>query len=258
MKNVLLLLKPDIIIHLASISEAEIALNNPLQTMHINGLSMCNICDIIHTYKLHCTVFNASSSEIFKGHLNYTIKDYDTNYNSTHPYGISKIVSQSIVDFYRNTYGYNFSNGILFTTESKHRKSHFLLKKIANYINDFKNGNIYTLKLGNLFSYRNFIHAYDVANSIDHIIRQSDGNNYVICNYSSYLVFDVVKKMFELANINIRIKDTYILDDKNNILIEFSENKRNETNIQGYPQGLLDIGWKPQFNIENIIHDLIC
>jgi GDPmannose 4,6-dehydratase len=88
------------------------------------------LCDIIHRNKLPTKLFNASSSEIYKGHVDYTVKEDDTNMFHRHPYSIAKIMGHSIVDFYRNTYGLLFSNGVIFTTESPLKSQEFLLNKV--------------------------------------------------------------------------------------------------------------------------------
>ena len=49
-------------------------------------------------------LFNASSSEIYKGHLDYLVEEDDTKIFHSHPYSIAKIMGHSMVDFYRKTY----------------------------------------------------------------------------------------------------------------------------------------------------------
>lgn len=112
-------------------------------------------------------MFNASSSEIYKGHVNYTIKENDTNKYHNHPYSIAKTLGTEIVNYYRKTYNLHVSNGIIFTTESKLKSEEFLLKKVSTHLKKWKNNKIDVfLELGNLDSYRNIIHASDVASSI--------------------------------------------------------------------------------------------
>lgn len=90
---------------------------------------VAKICETIHQNKLNCKLFNASSSEIFKGHKIMTVEDDSKNYNHLHPYSIAKIMGQQIVDFYRETYNLPFSNGILFSVVSKKKGPEFLLSK---------------------------------------------------------------------------------------------------------------------------------
>jgi GDP-D-mannose dehydratase len=178
LESYLLIVKPDIIIHLAGISNSKCALENPVETINTNGVMAGKLCDIIHRNKLNTKLFNASSSEIYKGHINYFIEEDSTDFKHSHPYSIAKIMSHSIIDFYRNTYNLPFSNGILFTTESPLKSKQFLLNKVSDHI---KNRISEPLNVGNLDSYRNIIHASDVASAINVIISQNYGDNYVIC-----------------------------------------------------------------------------
>jgi hypothetical protein len=56
----LISIKPDKIIHLAGISSSKYAYENPIETLHINGLVVANICDIIYRYNLNCKLFISS------------------------------------------------------------------------------------------------------------------------------------------------------------------------------------------------------
>jgi GDP-D-mannose dehydratase len=132
------LIKPNIIIHLAGISSSIDAFNNPISCLELNGFVVANICNIIHKNKWSTKLFNASSSEMYKGHVNYSVSENDNNFYHNHPYSIAKIMGHSIVDFYRNNYNLPFSNGIIFMTESKLRSDSFLLKKVSLHAQSYK------------------------------------------------------------------------------------------------------------------------
>ena len=258
--NVLTIIKPDHIIHLASISSSHYAFNNPIETLKTNGLITSYLCEIIHKNGWKTKLFNASSSEIYKGHVTYNIVENDNNMFHNHPYSISKIMSQSIVDFYRQTYNLPFSNGIIFTVESSLKKPVFLLNKISNHIKNWLD-NKEPIILGNLDSYRNIIHASDVANAIFYILEEKNGNNYLICNDNSYKIIDLVKLLYSRANINL-IKDNNIFYDSNTNLpvIVIQENQLSfesaPTNITGTATNLKNIGWEPLISIKNILDEI--
>ena len=258
--NVLTIIKPDHIIHLASISSSHYAFNNPIETLKTNGLITSYLCEIIHKNCWKTKLFNASSSEIYKGHVTYNIAENDNNMFHNHPYSISKIMSQSIVDFYRQTYNLPFSNGIIFTVESSLKKPVFLLNKISNHIKNWLD-NKEPIILGNLDSYRNIIHASDVANAIFYILEEKNGNNYLICNDNSYKIIDLVKLLYSRANINL-IKDNNIFYDSNTNLpvIIIQENQLSfesaPTNISGTATNLKNIGWEPLISLKNILDEI--
>ena len=230
-ENRILSVKPDVIIHLAGISNLDDSKNDPVKTLEVNGLMTAKICDIIHKNDLKDTkLFNASSAEIYKGHVDYYVKnDNDSNMYSEHPYGISKIMGHSIVDFYRKTYGLNFSNGVLFTVESPNKSEKFLLKKVI------KHDKTKPLILGNLNSLRNIIHAVDVAKAVRVIINQPKGDTYLICNTENITVKDLVLKIF----------DGEVIETE----------KCPYTKLDGYPKKLIQLGWKPTYTIDQIIQE---
>jgi GDPmannose 4,6-dehydratase len=258
--NVLTIIKPHHIIHLASISSSHYAFNNPIETLKTNGLITSYLCEIIHKNCWKTKLFNASSSEIYKGHITYNITENDNNMFHNHPYSIAKIMGQSIVNFYRQTYNLPFSNGIIFTVESSLKKPVFLFNKISNHIKNWL-VNKEPIILGNLDSYRNIIHASDVANAIFYILEEKNGNNYLICNDNSYKVIDLVKLLYSRANI-ILIKDNNVFYDTNTNLpvIIIKENQLSfestPTNISGISTNLKNIGWEPLIPIENILDEI--
>jgi GDPmannose 4,6-dehydratase len=194
--NVLSIIKPDVIVHLASISSSQHAFKNPIETIQCNGLLTGLLCDIIHKKGWSTKLFNASSSEIYKGHIDYEVKEDDHNMFHLHPYSIAKTMGHNIVEFYRKTYDLPFSNGVIFTTESPLKRPEFLLNKVAVHIKSWKDGNKTALQVGNLDSYRNILHASDVANAIHMIISQDKGDTYLICNDESHQVYDLVLKLY--------------------------------------------------------------
>lgn len=257
------IVRPDIIIHLASISSSIKSLDNPIETIRCNGMLIALLCRIIHTRGWNTRLFNASSSEIFKGHVDYVVKDDDTNYFHCHPYSIAKIMGHSIVDFYRNTHGLPFSNGILFTCESPLKSPCFLLNKVAEHIRAWKSGNKRILQLGNLDSYRSILHATDVAEAIRVILSQNvGGGNYVICHEDSHKMYDLVVQMYSLSNMEL-YKTANRLYEKGSDLPVIQINDAPTasdavvSNIRGEPYKLKQYGWTPTYTINDVLKDIL-
>jgi GDP-mannose 4,6-dehydratase len=257
LENVINIIKPDTIVHLAGISSSQYAFNNPIETLEINGMLTANLCDIIYRNKLKTKLFNASSSEIYKGHIDYDVKENDNNMYNNHPYSIAKILGHSTVNFYRDNYDLPFSNGVIYTTESPLKKPVFLLNKITQHIKDWQ---LYKqpIVLGSLESYRNIIHASDVASAIHFIIKEEKGNNYLICNEDSHKISYLVESKYKLAGIELE-KQKNIYYEKNTslpvIIIENNDKSidNKAINIKGYPENLKKIGWSPKFSIDEIL-----
>lgn len=250
LRKIVTLLRPNAIVHLASISNTEDCERDPIKTVETNGMATVNLCDIIHKNQLNCHLFNASSSENYKGHQNYVIEENDTHLIPSTMYGVAKCLSQHIVDYYRTRYGLPFSNGILFTTESSDRKESFLLKKIAVHAKQWHTTRT-VLKLGNLDSYRSINHAHDVASAIKLITSQTTGDNYVICSNQTAKVEDLVIQMYKLFDIHLVRSGPYYVDSiTNHPVLEVGPSLRTSvTNITGHNTKLIALGWAPRYDM---------
>lgn len=252
------IIKPDNIIHLAALSNLEDCENNLIKCITLNGMVICNIIDIIIKNKINCKLFNASSSELYKGHNNYVIQEDDINKYPISLYSIAKDMGHNIINHYIKKYNNLFFNGIIFMTESRLRKNNFLLKKVAEHAKGWhSNKNILTL--GSLESFRNINHAEDVAEAIYIILQQSKGGTYLICGNNNYKVEDIVINLYKKCNIElIKHNNTYIDNITKNVVLNITNNIRDmTTNISGNPNKLYKLGWKPKYNMDDIIDDIL-
>lgn len=261
LEHFLSIVRPDVIVHLASISSSKYAFEHPIESLESNGLLAGKLCEFIHKKGWTTKLFNASSSEIYKGHIDYDVKENDNNMFNLHPYSIAKIAGHCTVDFYRQTYGLPFSNGVIFTTESPLKRREFLLNKIAAHIKEWKNGNKNTLQVGNLESFRNILHASNVADAIHIIISQPNGDTYLICNSESHKVYDLVMKLYLLAGIEVDKIENGLLEKETGLQILMIEDKQKgfdstPTNIRGEARKLKELGWTNLISIEDILKSL--
>jgi GDP-D-mannose dehydratase len=253
------IIKPDIIIHLSGVSSSIESFKNPINTLELNGMTIAHICDIIYKNNLPTKIFNASSSEMYKGHINYDVKENDNNMYHCHPYSIAKIMGHSIVDFYRTTYDLPFSNGIFFTIESKYKNCNFLLRKISEHSKKWKE-TFEPIKLGCLDSYRNILHASDAAKAVKSILDQNKGDNYIISGSEHIKVVELVLKVYSNNGINVNIKDNVLYSGDKIVAFIEKENKGIDVvsiDIRGKSTKLADLGWNPTYTINNIISEII-
>lgn len=261
LEQLVMTIRPHKIVHLAGISSSQYAFENPIETLYTNGLVTAHLCDIIHKNKLlDCCLFNASSSEIYKGHVKYNVTENDNNMHHLHPYSIAKTMGHKMVDFYRTTYGLKLSNGIIFTTESPKKSNAFLLNKVAEHSRLWKETK-QPLLVGSLDSMRNIIHAHDVAIAILCIIDQSVGDNYLICNNEHANIYDLVVKLYDKQGIKVFNKDNKLWDSFTDEIIVLMEDSKNGldkvcVDINGTSENLMAIGWKPNYSIDQILNDI--
>jgi GDP-mannose 4,6-dehydratase len=253
------IIQPNIIIHLAGISSSIEAFKEPIKTLELNGMTIAHICEIIHKNKWKTKVFNASSSEMYKGHINYNVEENDTNMYHCHPYSIAKIMGHSIVDFYRKTYNLPFSNGVFFTIESKYKNGNFLLRKITEHSKKWKSTHE-PIKLGQLDSYRNILHASDAAKAIKIILEQNGGDNYLISGNESIKIIDLVLKVYSINGIDVKVIDNVIYSNDKIVAIIENTNQGIDMvpiNITGTASKLYSLGWSQKYSVDDIINEIV-
>jgi GDPmannose 4,6-dehydratase len=259
LEYILSIIQPDIVFHLASISNSDECVKKPIETLEINGLLICKLIDIIIKLKYKTKIIHTCSCEIYKGNGTYEITEDDLNYNPTHPYAFAKLLAHNMVKYYREKNNIWTSNAILFTTESPYRKDDFLIKKCTNHIKDWNSGSKYILKLGNLNSYRNINHAFDVAKGLVLISKQDNGEDYLVCSNNYLSVKEIIINLYKHANIELTENiNEGLFYNKGEIIIEFNTyNRTFDANLNGDSTKLKEIGWKPKFNSELIFKDLL-
>ena len=248
---------PDVVIHLASLTKTEDCIQFPVESCEVNAVSTVQLCDIIHKNKLKTKLLNASSSEIFKGHINYTVGDNNQLYKPTHPYAFAKVLGHQMVEYYRNTYNLPFFNCVLYTTESSLRNDFFLLKKLTNHSKTWMNTKL-PIHVGSLESNRSIVHAYDVAKAFLVIANQSTARDYIVSSDESYKIKDLVKLIYNMANIDIVEKNNMFveLDSKLPVIIMDSCFRNEITDIKGDNASLKSIGWTQSYSIEETLREM--
>jgi GDP-D-mannose dehydratase len=216
-------------------------------------------------------MFNASSSEMYKGHIDYHVKDNDTNMLHLHPYSIAKTMGHSIVEFYRTVHNMPFSNGVIFTTESSRKSPEFLLNKVALHANQWSTNNTKAnktapLTLGNLDSSRNILHAFDVANAIHTIMEStSRADTYLICNNYTAKVKDLVVMIYSKFGIILKenAKGFYDKINGQQVIIIKKEAATSTgydnrpINITGEPTKLFTLNWMPTISLNEILDEIV-
>lgn len=257
LEDILCAVQPNIIINLASLIKADYMNKNPIETLEVNGVSHCKIYDIIHRNDLSCHLVNASTCEIYKGHINYVATEDDENYKPNNHYSIAKLMALQSSKYYRDCKNLRISNIIIFLTESRYRDNCFLMKKLSVHIQDWKFGNRYILKLGQIDNYRNILHSSDVAEAFKTVSEQEIYTDYLVCSDTVIKVSDVILNFYKYAGIELfKFENTY--KTENEVCIEFNSFTRSlDYSINGKCTKLKALGWSQKMELEDIYKDLL-
>lgn len=245
-EELLLMIKPDEIYHLASQSSVFKSINNPLETHLTNYISTLNILEIIRKNSLSSKVMVAGSCEMFadsKESLNE-----DSLIAPINPYGVSKAASFLLVRNYRQYYGISAASAILFNHESYLREDHFFLKKAIKSALELKRGNLTSISFGDLSLYRDFDSAEDYIEAMWLILNSESPDDYCVCSGNSLMLSELVFYIFQKLNL-----------DKRKLVFDQALFRANEIKfIKGDNSKLISrLNWKVKKNIFIVIDEMI-
>lgn len=147
---------------------------------------------------------------------------------------------------------------------SPHRGHTFVEQKIVQGAVAIKKGKQDCLYLGNIYSSRDFGHASDYTEAMWLILQQEIPDDYVISTGTTYMIKDIVNKVFEMLDmiiewegkgvdeigkvdgqVVIRIDPRYFRPSEVDTLIGDSSKAREKLN------------WRPKFDIDDILNEMV-
>ena len=169
-------------------------------------------------------------------------------------YGVSKVSSFYLTNFYARAYKLFACAGILFNHESPRRSPNFVTKKITSSIARVLAGKQKKIELGNINAMRDWGFAGDYMEAVWLMMQQKKPDNFVIATGKNYSVKDFVEYCFKLVN----------LDWKKYVNVDVNRYKRpaEVDNLLGDSSKARKVlGWKPKVNFEQLCkmmleHDL--
>mgnify|MGYP003386548319 CR=1 FL=1 len=202
---------PTLAFNLAAMSHVHTSFNSPLSTFEIDTIGVVNILEAIKNHSKHTRLYHASTSELFGSSVSNlaerspwcepTCEEYETKFQDegtpfspNSPYAIAKLAAHHMVRLYRESYGLFVCSGILFNHSSERRGENFLTRKISKYIgklqfaiNSITHGadlwvkeTFPKLKLGNIDSFRDEMHAEDAVRAMVMMLEAKEAKDYVV------------------------------------------------------------------------------
>jgi GDPmannose 4,6-dehydratase len=260
-------IKPKFFFNLAAQSFVTYAYDNPIYTDQINNQSVINILEAIRQFSKQTRFYQASSSEMYGlNERNQKILNEKSHFNPISPYSIAKLSSYYYVKMYRNSFNMFASNGILFNHESPLRGEQFVTKKIIAALTAIKfNKTKSILKLGNIYSRRDWGHAKDYVEMMYKILNYKKPDDFVIASGKQYSI----KEFINLVCKKLKMKIKWIgkginekaIDENNRTIIEISKKFFRPLDVvyllgdSSKAQKVLK--WRPKKNIDFLIQDMI-
>lgn len=262
--NIINKIKPDEIYNLAAQSDVKISFDIPEYTTQVNALGILRILEAVRILGLEKTtrIYQASTSELF-GNTSIAPQDEKTPFEPDSPYSIAKLYAYNICENYKKAYGMFVVNGILFNHESERRGDEFVTRKITKSAARIAVGSKETLKLGNIYSLRDWGYAKDYVEIMWKMLQQEEPRNYVIATGKQYTIKEFCNKVFlklgiELDWIGQGLNEKAINKETEEVVIEIDESLYRPvdvTNLIGNPsKAIAELGYNPnKTTIEELI-----
>lgn len=195
---------PDYVFHLAGISSVWKSWKDPVSTTRVNGVSATALLDAslaLQESTGRPVVFvNASSAEIFAG-SGVGKQNELTPVMPTSPYGVSKVLSHSMVQVYRSR-GLAAVNAILYNHESPRRPSTFVTRKITKAAAAIAAGLQDTLTLGDVSIARDWGWAPDYVEAMASMAIRGVGEDFVVATGEAHSIEEFAAAAFAAAGVD--------------------------------------------------------
>ena len=188
-------LKPDEIYHLAAQSHVRVSYDIPEYTSDVTGVGTIRILEAMRETGIRPRFYQASSSEMF-GKVQEVPQRETTPFWPRSPYAVAKVFSYWATVNYRESYGLEASNGILFNHESPRRGETFVTRKITRAVAAIKHGLQSELFLGNLDAKRDWGYAPEYVEGMWRILQHDGGGDFVLATNETHTVKEFVEAAF--------------------------------------------------------------
>ncbi|MGI9114833.1 MAG: GDP-mannose 4,6-dehydratase [Chthoniobacterales bacterium] len=188
-------LKPDEIYHLGAQSHVRVSFDIPEYTADVTGIGTIRILEAIRETGIRSRFYQASSSEMY-GKVQEVPQTERTPFWPRSPYGVSKVFAYWATVNYRESYGLNASNGILFNHESPRRGETFVTRKITRAVAAIKQGLQKELFLGNLEAKRDWGYAPEYVGGMWRMLQQDAGDDFVLATNETHTVREFCEAAF--------------------------------------------------------------
>ena len=240
--------QPDIIFHFASYVSVFNSFNNPLLTFQTNIIGTTNLLEGIKKIVPKAKILIPGSAEEY-GRVPEDKMPIKENYplSPANPYAISKKVQEEIGFYYFKHIGLNIYFTRTFHYTGPRQPLGFVCSDIVKQVVDVEVGKTECIKVGNLDAKRDFTDIRDVVNAYWRIINSGKaGEVYNVCMGKSIKIQEILNKL--------------IASSGKDMLVEIDTNKLRPSDVPdfvGDNMKLNNIGWIPQYTIDNSLKDLL-
>ena len=263
-------IQPNEIYNLAAQSHVKVSFEIPYYTGQVDALGTLTILDAVKNHCPKCKVYQASTSELYGGmHYNMPETGYteESVMHPRSPYGCAKMYGLWITRNYRESYNMFICNGILFNHEGERRGETFVTRKITKAFSKIKlhqdtgYTKFETLKLGNLYSKRDWGYAKDYVYGMWLMLQQDKPGDYVLATNETH----TIKEFVELAGKECGWNITWIgegenekgVTDEGKVVVEIDSIYYRPAEVDvllgDSTKARNELGWEPKVKFQDLV-----
>jgi GDPmannose 4,6-dehydratase len=203
--------QPDEIYNFAAQSHVKVSCELENYTFQVNTLGLLNILQAVKQLGLDqkTKVYQANTSEQYGNVTDgTTLLTEKSPMLPVSPYGISKLASYHLANYYRDAFGMFVVSSVLLNHEGERRGHTFVTQKIAQHVGKYykNSGQVRTLKLGNLNAKRDWGYARDYMYGVYLMMQHNKPDNYLLATGEEHSVREFVELAFNEIGITIKWK----------------------------------------------------
>ncbi|MBM3172348.1 MAG: GDP-mannose 4,6-dehydratase [Chloroflexi bacterium] len=239
--------KPSELYHLAALSFAGGAFDDPIAYGDIDGLAVTRLLEAVRRINPNIKLFQASTMALFGDGDGKPLTESGP-LKPTNPYGVAKLYAYWSVRIYREHYGAYACNGIMFNHESPLRGLEFVTRKITNAVAKIALGLENELTLGDLNARRDWGYAPEYVKAMWLMLQQDEPDDYIIATNDAHSVGEFAQKAFQVVGLDLR---EYVRTDGK--LLRSSE----AGCCQGdYSKSRDRLDWQPETGFEQLVETM--
>ena len=252
MYNILKVVEPDYVFHLAAQSYPRTSFDAPVDTLNTNILGTNRLLEVIYQLKQDPVIHVCASSEVF-GRVskeNTPIKE-DCTFHPASPYAISKVGTDLVGRYYAEAYGMKIMTTRMFTHTGPRRGDVFAESTFAKQIAMIEKGLIpKVIKVGNLDSLRTFADVRDAVRAYYMLVTQNptSGEYYNIGGTHVATIGEMLETLMGMST----IKDIKVEVDPDRLRPIDADLQIPDTS-----KFTAHTGWKPEIPFEKTMQDLL-
>lgn len=248
-KQAVLTVAPDIVIHLAGQASVANSWKIPQKTMEINVIGTINLMEAVRAYDPKVRMVLVGSSDQY-GNLGAAGADVSETLQ-THPqtpYAVSKKAQEEMAQVYVRAYGMNICMTRSFNHGGAGQRVGFLIPDFASGIVQVERGTAKELRVGNLSAKRDFTHVKDIVRAYRLLAEQGHaGEVYNVGSGKTCSAQEILDQLREMALCPVPVStDPSKMRPSDTPVICCNHDKLTK-----------DTGWEPEYSLQDILQDTL-